>query len=384
MFSTIWMVAAAIVAAMVLFYRLTFFSINPIPWSFPGDPPFFVLLALSGIASVFLSLQLWLLARRFAATPRLVVFGSKLSSIASLMAVFIAAGGILERQDSPWSEIRSGIRRYGDQIAAASGDKNRVLSHEEFEQFKQQFVPAPVTVQLPGYGPVRLCMAHGVYPYVGLTSAMRVTHSSIQGRCGARIRIRPPIHLSASTATVEATTLTRRCRELLNREANDLCDGQVDRIRHCADTVAQVLIERKQKSIREKLDRLDQAFLFERSIDMDTYGRHRDSLHDELTLAQVDRARRGARRRGHPGVRRARSTERVEPLGAVLGRSEAASAAGALSGRDSFRREAACWNRHNAAGFRLLEPDFGREKRVGGPPGDRTRDTLIKSQVLYH
>jgi hypothetical protein len=22
--------------------------------------------------------------------------------------------------------------------------------------------------------------------------------------------------------------------------------------------------------------------------------------------------------------------------------------------------------------------------KVGGPPGDRTRDTLIKSQVLYH
>jgi hypothetical protein len=34
-----------------------------------------------------------------------------------------------------------------------------------------------------------------------------------------------------------------RCRELLGEEANDLCDDEVDRIRHCADTVAQVLIE---------------------------------------------------------------------------------------------------------------------------------------------
>jgi hypothetical protein len=48
-------------------------------------------------------------------------------------------------------------------------------------------------------------------------------------------------------------------------------------------------IERKQKSIREKLDRLDQAFLFERSIDIDTYDRHRDKLREELTLARMDR-----------------------------------------------------------------------------------------------
>ena len=48
-------------------------------------------------------------------------------------------------------------------------------------------------------------------------------------------------------------------------------------------------IERKQKSIREKLDRLDHAFLFERTIDIDTYDRHRDKLREELTLTQMDR-----------------------------------------------------------------------------------------------
>jgi DNA invertase Pin-like site-specific DNA recombinase len=48
-------------------------------------------------------------------------------------------------------------------------------------------------------------------------------------------------------------------------------------------------IERKQKAIREKLDRLDQAFLFERTIDIDTYDRHRDKLREELTLARIDR-----------------------------------------------------------------------------------------------
>ena len=39
----------------------------------------------------------------------------------------------------------------------------------------------------------------------------------------------------------------------------------------------------------EKLDRLEQAFLFERTIDIDTYDRHRDKLPEELTLVQMDR-----------------------------------------------------------------------------------------------
>jgi site-specific DNA recombinase len=47
-------------------------------------------------------------------------------------------------------------------------------------------------------------------------------------------------------------------------------------------------VERRQKSIRQKLDRLDEAFLYERSIDIDTYDHHRDKLREELTLAQMD------------------------------------------------------------------------------------------------
>ena len=34
---------------------------------------------------------------------------------------------------------------------------------------------------------------------------------------------------------------------------------------------------------------MDHAFLFERSIDIDTYDRHRDKLREELTLVQMDR-----------------------------------------------------------------------------------------------
>jgi hypothetical protein len=48
-------------------------------------------------------------------------------------------------------------------------------------------------------------------------------------------------------------------------------------------------LERKQKAIREKLDRLDEAFLYERTIDIDAYDRHRDKLREALTLVQMDR-----------------------------------------------------------------------------------------------
>jgi site-specific DNA recombinase len=47
--------------------------------------------------------------------------------------------------------------------------------------------------------------------------------------------------------------------------------------------------ERAAKAIQNKLDRLDEAFLFERSIDIDTYDRHAEKLREELTLARIDR-----------------------------------------------------------------------------------------------
>src|SRR5262245_64476674 len=98
--SILWMLVAGVFGAAVLFYGLMFFSINPSPWNFPGNPPFFELLAYFGIASVLLRVPLWFLARRLAGSPRLVVSASRLSSIASFIAVLIAAAGILERQDS--------------------------------------------------------------------------------------------------------------------------------------------------------------------------------------------------------------------------------------------------------------------------------------------
>ena len=47
--------------------------------------------------------------------------------------------------------------------------------------------------------------------------------------------------------------------------------------------------ERLRKQSKTKLDRLDEAFLFERSIDIETYDRQAEKLREELTLARIDR-----------------------------------------------------------------------------------------------
>ena len=42
-----------------------------------------------------------------------------------------------------------------------------------------------------------------------------------------------------------------------------------------------------EKAIQQKLDRLDEAYLFARTIDLTGYERQRDRLREELTLAQT-------------------------------------------------------------------------------------------------
>ncbi len=48
-------------------------------------------------------------------------------------------------------------------------------------------------------------------------------------------------------------------------------------------------VERRVKAIQQKLDRLDEAFLYAQSIDQTSDERQRDRLREELTLAQIDR-----------------------------------------------------------------------------------------------
>jgi hypothetical protein len=46
---------------------------------------------------------------------------------------------------------------------------------------------------------------------------------------------------------------------------------------------------RRATAIQQKLDRLDEAYLFAQTIDLKSYERQRDKLREELTLAQIDR-----------------------------------------------------------------------------------------------
>jgi hypothetical protein len=42
------------------------------------------------------------------------------------------------------------------------------------------------------------------------------------------------------------------------------------------------------EAIQQKMDKLDEAFLCSEAIDVTTYGRQRDKLREELTLAKID------------------------------------------------------------------------------------------------
>jgi len=50
-----------------------------------------------------------------------------------------------------------------------------------------------------------------------------------------------------------------------------------------------VAAERRSRTIQERLDRLDDAFLFAQTIDHETYERQRNRLREDLALARVDR-----------------------------------------------------------------------------------------------
>ena len=115
-------------------------------------------------------------------------------------------------------------------------------------------------------------------------------------------------------------------------------------------------IERREKAIQQKLDRLDEAFLFAQSIDIDTYDRHKDKLRQELTLLEIDDSRPGRkiRRRGHPGVRRARFTARLGPVGSSVARSTPAPAAAVFPQRSRVRWKTVCSNRCKHSGVQVL------------------------------
>ena len=83
--------------------------------------------------------------------------------------------------------------------------------------------------------------------------------------------------------------------------------------------------ERAGNAIQEKLDRLDEAFLFERSIDIDTYDRHAEKLRQELTLLRMDRHSSELDELDVEGI--LAFAERVLPRGRPLGAGDTRTAA---------------------------------------------------------
>ena len=164
----VWAIVGALITVALMFYGGLFLAINPTPWNFPGDPPLFdLLISAAGIATM-VNLPLAVIVGRRGQRRGLVLSIPRLCSAVAVVMLIGSAAGILERHDARWRAVRNGIREYGDRIAAAAGDKNRVLTEEEFRRFHERFLPQPLPVALPGLGTVHLRMAHGVYPYIGV------------------------------------------------------------------------------------------------------------------------------------------------------------------------------------------------------------------------
>jgi len=164
----VWAIVGALITVAIMFYGGLFLAINPTPWNFPGDPPLCDLLIYAAGIATMINLPLAVIVGRLGRRTGLVLSIPRLCSAVALVMLIGSAAGILERHDARWRAVRNGIREYGDRIAAAAGDKNHVLTEEEFRRFHDRFLPQPLPVALPGYGTVHLRMAHGVYPYVGV------------------------------------------------------------------------------------------------------------------------------------------------------------------------------------------------------------------------
>jgi hypothetical protein len=122
--------------------------------------------------------------------------------------------------------------------------------------------------------------------------------------------------------------------------------------------------ERTAKAIQEKLDRLDEAFLFDRSIDIETYDRHAEKLREELTLARIDRHSGQLEELDVEGILAfAERVLRAPPrtLGAGVTRPTRAVPTTVLSRRNRVRRKSLCWNRRNRTGFQLLAGNQNRK-----------------------
>lgn len=136
--------------------------------------------------------------------------------------------------------------------------------------------------------------------------------------------------------------------------------------------------ERRVKAIQQKLDQLDEAFLYSESIDLTSYSRQRDKLREELTLAQIDRHTEAVDELDVQGI--LAFAERVLPRAADLWLQASLNQTQRL--QQLFLPEAIAFdgNRFNRTAattpfFKYLSPDEKREEslvsRVGIEPTTR-------------
>jgi hypothetical protein len=113
---------------------------------------------------------------------------------------------------------------------------------------------------------------------------------------------------------------------------------------------------RRANSLQQKLDKLDEAFLYSEAIDVTTYGRQRDKLREELTLAKIDHHAEAVEELDVEGILAfaERILPRARSVGAGVARLQAATAAAVLPGRNRVRRKSLQSNRRNGTTFPVL------------------------------
>jgi hypothetical protein len=124
------------------------------------------------------------------------------------------------------------------------------------------------------------------------------------------------------------------------------------------------------KAVQLKLDRLDEAFLFERSIDIDVYDRHAEKLRQELTLLRIDRHASEVEELDVEGI--LGFAERILPRarrtsGCSRRPNSASGSNDSLSGRNRVRRKSLVRTAVTVPAFsHLREIGSGREGWPGG------------------
>lgn len=165
-------VAAAVLAAPACMMALA--GIGEHGWLFPGDPPYFDLSLLLAAVAMVPGLAGAALFRRQHAAARLggaawLPFSIALAATTVATATALTClGGIGYRHSVAWRGVRSGLAHYGDLIASDVGDRRQILTEQQFRALRGRLIPSPVPIELPGWGTVRLRMAHAQYPYVGV------------------------------------------------------------------------------------------------------------------------------------------------------------------------------------------------------------------------